>query len=44
MKFLIFFKGILNTIPIYYYSEVEPVEEGLFWRYAEDNTTPLIWE
>lgn len=39
-----FFKGILNTIPIYYYSEVEPVKEGLFWRYAEDNTTPLIWE
>ena len=28
----------------YTYSEQEPTTEGNFWRYAEDNITPLIWE
>ena len=33
----------LNNFPVYYYSESKPTEEGNFWKYAEDNVTPVIW-
>jgi hypothetical protein len=28
---------------VYFYSEVQPTEEGLFWRYAEDGSVE-IWQ
>ncbi len=46
--------GVGNTIfinaPRYYFSNVNPYESGiavadiLYWYYAEDNITPVIWE
>ena len=33
---------LTNTIR-YYYSETQPTEEGNFWHYDTDGTTPVIW-
>ena len=31
-----------GSIPIYYYSETEPAEKGVYWRYVDGE--PVIWD
>ena len=33
----------ITNATVYYYSEVEPVEEGNYWHYDTDDMTPVIW-
>ena len=33
----------VSTAEIFYYSENEPIEEGNFWHYSSDGTTPEKW-
>lgn len=37
------YRDVLNCDNIYWYLETEPTEDGQFWHYANDGTTPVIW-
>ena len=36
--------GYFVNATIYYYSESEPTDNGKYWHYDTDDTTPIIWQ